>query len=284
MRNAIYEFALANELTFYNHFRKNGFLRNLTMRLTSSGERMVLLSFGEPNQEAIALLMDFIARTFPQLDSVNYVVNPKLNDTIYDLDVVHFAGKDHIIESLGPVQYRIGPKSFFQTNSVQAKVLYDIAVEFAEIQKNDLVYDLYTGIGSIALYIAGTCRRVVGVETVPEAIEDAWKNAALNGAENVDFIAGSTEKVLTPAFIDQYGRPDVLITDPPRAGMHRDVVEFILEASPRKIVYVSCNPVTQARDILMLSGRYRLVKAQPVDMFPHTYHIENIALLERMDA
>ena len=280
IRNTIYQYALEHDLTFYNHFRKEGFLRNLTMRFTSADERMILLSVGEHDQVAIDGLMNFIAATFPDVHSVNYVVNEKHNDTIYDLEVINHSGKDHIVERLGAINYRIGPKSFFQTNSTQAKVLYDLVVDFAKIKEEDLVYDLYTGIGSIALYLAASCSKVVGVETVPEAIEDAWKNAALNDIENVEFVAGSSEKVLDNNFLDERGRPDILITDPPRAGMHRDVVDFILHASPKRIVYVSCNPVTQARDILMMSAKYQLIKVQPVDMFPHTYHIENIALLE----
>ncbi|MCP4120964.1 MAG: 23S rRNA (uracil(1939)-C(5))-methyltransferase RlmD [Bacteroidetes bacterium] len=281
IRNAIYKYALENNLSFYHHRERSGFLRNLILRYTSLGERMILLSFGENDPQAIEGIMNFITTTYPDLDSVNYVVNTKGNDTIYDLQVINYAGKDHIIEKLGEVSYRIGSKSFFQTNSKQAKELYDVIVDFAGTKSDELVYDLYTGIGSIALYVANACKKVVGVETVPEAIEDAWKNAALNATENVDFVAGSSERVLSSGFLDEYGRPDVVITDPPRAGMHKDVVEFLLMAGPKRIVYVSCNPVTQARDILMLSGDYKLIKSQPVDMFPHTYHVENVVLLER---
>jgi len=225
--------------------------------------------------------MSFITSTFPDINSVNYVINTKGNDTIYDLKVVNYSGKDHIIEKLSNVSYRIGPKSFFQTNSAQAEILYNVVVDFADLQQDELVYDLYTGIGSIALYIAESCAKVVGVETVPEAIEDAWKNVALNGTGNAEFIAGSSERVLSTEFLDEYGRPDVVITDPPRAGMHKDVVKWFLEALPNRIVYVSCNPVTQARDVLMLSDEYELIKSQPVDMFPHTYHVENVVLLKR---
>jgi 23S rRNA (uracil1939-C5)-methyltransferase len=281
IRQAVYHFALDNGISFYDQVTREGLLRNLTMRLTSPGERMILVSFGENDADAIEKVMAFVAGKYPGVRSVNYVVNTKWNDTIYDLEVVNYAGSDHIIEHMGDIAYRIGPKSFFQTNSEQAHILYDIAVRFAELQPSDLVYDLYTGIGSIALYIARSCKHVVGVETVPEAIVDAWKNAELNGITNVDFVAGSSERILDQGFLDQYGSPDVIITDPPRAGMHADVIDFILKASPARIVYVSCNPVTQARDILMLAPAYRLEKIQPVDMFPHTYHIENVALLRK---
>lgn len=282
IRRAIYAHALEHGLEFFDHRAKAGLLRNLILRYTSTGERMLLFSFGRDDREAIQAVIAFVSGAFPDLTSVNYVVNTKGNDTIYDLEVVNFSGRDHIVEELDGVRYRIGPKSFFQTNSQQAAVLYGIVREFAALQPGDLVYDLYTGIGSIALYLAPHCRRVVGVETVPEAIDDAWLNAALNGAENVHFEAGSSERVLSRAFLESHGRPDVVVTDPPRAGMHGDVVRFLLEALPRRIVYVSCNPVTQARDIALLAEKYRLAISQPVDMFPHTYHVENVALLERI--
>jgi len=281
IRNAIYKYAIENDISFYRHRERKGLLRNLILRYTSTGERMVLFSFGEDDQETINAMMSFITSTFPDINSVNYVINTKGNDTIYDLKVVNYSGKDHIIEKLRNVSYRIGPKSFFQTNSAQAEILYNVVVDFADLQQDELVYDLYTGIGSIALYIAESCAKVVGVETVPEAIEDAWKNVALNGTGNAEFIAGSSERVLSTEFLDEYGRPDVVITDPPRAGMHKDVVKWFLEALPNRIVYVSCNPVTQARDVLMLSDEYELIKSQPVDMFPHTYHVENVVLLKR---
>lgn len=279
IRNSVRQFALDNDLSFYNHHAHKGFLRNLTIRSTSLNEVMVLLSVAEQNMEAIEKVMAHLNAKFKEITSLNYVINPKLNDTIYDLEVQNFAGKPFIIEQLGEVQYKVGPKSFFQTNSEQAKVLFDLVVEMAAIEKNDLVYDLYCGIGSIGLYVANQAKEVIGVETVPEAIEDAKENEALNGIENTRFYAGASEKILSDAFLEQNGYPDVVITDPPRAGMHKDVVEFLLRAQPKKIVYVSCNPVTQARDIQLLSEQYKLVKAQPVDMFPHTYHVENVALL-----
>jgi 23S rRNA (uracil1939-C5)-methyltransferase len=279
IRNAVRAFAIQEGLTFFNHYSKSGLLRNLTLRNTSIGEHMLLLSFGKSNKEEIEKMMSFIVARFPQINSVNYVVNTKGNDTIYDLKVEHYAGKDHIIEQLGSIKYRVGPKSFFQTNSIQAKALYDLIVDYAAISSTDLVYDLYTGIGSIALYVAHLCQKVVGVETVPEAIEDAKINAALNGIQHAYFHAGSSERILSDQFLDENGRPDIVITDPPRAGMHKDVIDFLLRAVPKKIVYVSCNPVTQARDIQYLEEKYKLVKARPVDMFPHTYHVENVALL-----
>jgi 23S rRNA (uracil1939-C5)-methyltransferase len=284
IRNAVYRYAIDNGLSFYDHFRRKGFLRNLTMRYADTGQRMLLLSVGEDDRDAIHSVMDYISGEFPGIASLNYVVNTKHNDTIYDLEVVNHSGTDHIVERLGHISFRIGPKSFFQTNTGQARILYDKAVEFAAIRESDTVYDLYTGIGSIALYAASSCRKVVGVETVPEAIEDARVNASLNGIGNADFVAGSTERILDAGFLDSHGRPDVIITDPPRAGMHADVVEFLLKAAPRTIVYISCNPVTQARDVRMMASSYRLEALQPVDMFPHTYHIENIARLTRIGA
>ncbi|MEZ5009698.1 MAG: 23S rRNA (uracil(1939)-C(5))-methyltransferase RlmD [Chitinophagales bacterium] len=281
IRNSIYEFSTANDISFYDHYNHEGFLRNLILRNTTLGEIMLLLCVGSNDQEWIDIIMNFVQERFPELTSINYVVNEKLNDTIYDLEVVNFAGKDHIIEQLGDIKYRIGPKSFFQTNSHQAKNLFDLIVEYAAIESTDLVYDLYCGIGSIGLYVAHLAKEVVGVETVPEAIEDAKLNMNLNGIVNTKFHAGSSERLLSNEFLNENGRPDIVITDPPRAGMHKDVVEFLLRAEPKKIVYVSCNPVTQARDIQLLQEKYTLVKARPVDMFPHTYHVENVALLVR---
>lgn len=281
IRNSIYEFSTANDISFYDHYSHEGFLRNLILRNTTLGEIMLVLCVGSNDQEWIDKIMNFVQERFPELTSINYVVNEKLNDTIYDLEVINFAGKDHIIEQLGEVKYRIGPKSFFQTNSHQAKNLFDLIVEYAAIQPTDLVYDLYCGIGSIGLYVAHLAKEVVGVETVPEAIEDAKLNMNLNGITNTKFHAGSSERILSNEFLNENGRPDIVITDPPRAGMHKDVVEFLLRAEPQKIVYVSCNPVTQARDIQLLQEKYTLVKARPVDMFPHTYHVENVALLVR---
>lgn len=281
IREQLYRYALESDFTFFDHREQKGLLRNLTMRFTTTGQRMLMVHFGEDNPEAIRDMMDYLAETIPGIDSLQYVINTKGNDTIYDLETQVWKGADHIVEELGDVRFRIGPKSFFQTNSRQAKTLYDVVAGMAGLQPDDLLYDLYTGIGSIALYLAGRCREVVGVETVPEAVADALVNAELNGVTNAVFEAGSSERVLSEGFLMQHGKPDVVITDPPRAGMHRDVIDFLKMAAPRRIVYVSCNPVTQARDTALLAEEYRLVKMQPVDMFPHTYHIENVALLER---
>lgn len=283
IRLALFRFATEQDISFYHQREHKGLLRGLIMRYTSVGERMIIVCFGEDDEEAIGQVMQFLQTSYPDLTALHYVVNTKLNDTIYDLDVVVHAGKDHIIEQLGSVRYRIGPKSFFQTNSSQAGELYRVAAEFADLQPDELVYDLYTGIGSIALYLAHQCKHVIGIETVPEAIEDAKVNASLNDITNCTFIAGSAERILNAEFLQEQPKPDVIITDPPRAGMHKDAIAFLLMADPQRIVYISCNPVTQARDIGMLSERYELVKIQPVDMFPHTYHVENVALLVRRD-
>lgn len=281
IRNGINEFAKANDISFYDHYLHEGFLRNLIIRNTTPGEVMLLLCVGQNDEVLIEKMMQFVQDNFKEITSINFVINEKLNDTIYDLEVINYAGKDHIIEQLGDIKYRIGPKSFFQTNSHQAKLLFDLIVEYADIQINDVVYDLYCGIGSIGLYVAHLAQKVVGVETVPEAIEDAVLNMNLNGIKNTHFYAGSSERILSDEFLKENGRPDIVITDPPRAGMHKDVVQFLLRAEPQKIVYVSCNPVTQARDIQLLEEKYKLIKARPVDMFPHTYHVENVALLMR---
>nr|MBP6732066.1 23S rRNA (uracil(1939)-C(5))-methyltransferase RlmD [Chitinophagales bacterium] len=221
----------------------------------------------------------YLSETFPQITSLQYVHNPKRNDTIYDLEPVVYKGKDHIIEQLGDYKFKIGTKSFFQTNSLQAKVLYDVTKEFAALKPDDVVYDLYTGVGSIALYVSGGCKKVVGIEQIEPAIADAKINAQLNNVSNCSFYAGDVRMVFNPDFIATNGRPDVVITDPPRAGMHEDVVKTLLELAAPKIVYVSCNAATQARDLQLLSEKYEVTRVQPVDMFPHTTHIENVALL-----
>jgi 23S rRNA (uracil1939-C5)-methyltransferase len=259
-----------------------GFLRNLILRNNIKGEWMLTLSVAENNETAIHEVMNALKTQFPQITSLNFVVNTKQNETLYDQDIINFSGQPYILEQLGDIQYKIGPKSFFQTNSVQAKHLYDIVKEMACIEKNNLVYDLYTGTGSIALYLADQCQKVVGIETVPEAIEDAHFNATLNGINNTTFIAATVEKILDDEFIGLHGKPDVLITDPPRAGMHERVIEVLLQSGIPRIVYVSCNPATQARDISLLSEHYKVVRAKPVDMFPQTAHIENVVLLERI--
>jgi 23S rRNA (uracil1939-C5)-methyltransferase len=283
IRNELREFALIENLSFYNIQEHEGLLRNIIIRNTTLDEWMVIVSFGGRNMDEIKLVMEFLKNKYRFITSLYYVINLKMNDTIFDLPLVLYNGKPSITEQLGHCLFEISPKSFFQTNSIQAKELYDVALNFANIKPNDLVYDLYTGTGSIACYIAHLCKKVVGIEYIPEAINDAKKNAALNKIENATFYSGEVEKILDNAFIDQNGRPDIIITDPPRSGMHKDVIEKILEISPQKIVYISCNPATQARDVQLLSEKYVPVKSQPLDLFPHTYHIENVALLIRKE-
>jgi 23S rRNA (uracil1939-C5)-methyltransferase len=249
------------------------------IRLTTLGELMLIASFFEDDQPAIQAFLDEVIRRIPQLTSVFYCINPKTNDYIGDLTMRLYHGKDFIEEQLGHVRFKIGPKSFFQTNSRQAKVLYDLVVEFAGLTGEENVYDLYTGVGSIAIYLAKYCRHVVGIEEVPEAILDAKENARRNGITNCTFYAGDVKSMLSPDFAREHGKPDLVITDPPRAGMHSDVVKTFLELEAPKIVYVSCNPATQARDLGQLSEKYDLRKIRPIDMFPHTHHVETVALL-----
>lgn len=279
IRIAVKEFALKNGYTFFNLKDQNGLLRNLMIRISAIGEILVLISFYENDEEKIQAILGYISEKFPAITSLQYVVNAKRNDTIYDQEIKVYKGKDHIIEQLGNYKFKIGPKSFFQTNSVQAKVLYDVTKEFAGLKSEDVVYDLYTGVGSIALYVSDLCKQVVGIEQVESAIEDAKENAKLNSVSNSTFYAGDVRMVLKPDFISANGRPDVVITDPPRAGMHEDVVKTLLQLAAPKIVYVSCNPATQARDLQLLSEKYEVKRVQPVDMFPHTTHIENVAEL-----
>lgn len=280
IRNAVKAFGIEQGLSFYDVNAQKGFLRNILIRITTTGEIMVIVVVGSRDEENIKLLMDFLVAEFPSITSLFYVVNTKRNDFTLDLDYELYAGRDHIFEELRDVRFKIGPKSFFQTNTRQAIALYDRVVAFAGLQGHENVYDLYTGLGSIALYVARSCRQIVGVEEIEAAIDDAKLNAALNGIDNATFYAGDVKDIVTPAFAERHGKPDVVITDPPRAGMHAQVVQTLLELAAPKIVYVSCNPATQARDLNLLKERYRVVKMQPVDMFPHTYHIENIALLE----
>ena len=279
IRIAVKEFALKNGYTFFNLKDQNGLLRNLMIRISAIGEILVLISFYENDEEKIQTLLAYVAEQFPSISSLQYVVNGKRNDTIYDLETKIYKGKDHIIEQLGNYKFKIGTKSFFQTNSVQAKTLYDITKEFADLKSEDVVYDLYTGVGSIAIYVSDSCKRVVGIEQIEAAIADAKENAKLNDVANCSFYAGDVRMVLKPDFISANGKPDVVITDPPRAGMHEDVVKTLLQLEAPKIVYVSCNPATQARDLQLLSEKYEVKRVQPVDMFPHTTHIENVVLL-----
>lgn len=280
IRNTIRTYTQEHNISYYDARAHHGMMRNMILRNTTLGEWMLIMSFGEPQQEVIDRMMTFIAERFPQITSLHYVVNQKLNDTILDQDIKLFKGQPYIIEQLGNCKYKIGPKSFFQTNSLQAKVLYDVVKDYAQLNTEMNVYDLYTGLGSIALYLAESCDKIVGIEEVEPAIIDARTNASMNNIDNAIFYAGDCKDVLTDEFRKEHGKPDVVITDPPRAGMHKEVVQTLLSLESPRIVYVSCNPATQARDILLLSEKYRLTKMQPVDMFPHTHHIENVALLE----
>lgn len=280
IRDAVYRFAIEYDIPFYNLKFHEGVLRNLILRNTTLGEWMVTVCFARDSEHNLAL-MAFLKNTFPEITSLNYLFNDKKNDTIYDRTVINYSGRDHIIEQLGDIRYKIGVKSFFQTNSAQAKTMYDLVKAFGDFQPDEVVYDVYCGTGSIALYVADTCKKVVGIEQIPEAIDDANANALLNNISNAEFVAGTAENILDENFIAMHGRPDKIIVDPPRAGLHEKVVETLLLAEPKTIVYVSCNPATQARDVLMLSEKYRIAKCQPLDLFPHTYHIENIVLLER---
>lgn len=279
IRNFIHQFCIQNDWSFYNVKSHEGFLRNLIMRNNIKGQWMVTVSFGENDMEKVQQLLDALIANFPAIVSLNYVINTKKNDTLYDLEVINYYGDAYLTETLDNVKYKIGPKSFFQTNSKQAKNLYDVIRRMATIRPTDTVYDLYTGTGSIALYVAQTAQKVIGIETVEEAIEDAKFNMELNHIKNTTFLAAPVEKIMDEAFIEQYGRPDVVITDPPRAGMHEKVIEVLLKAAPNQIVYVSCNPATQARDLQLLSERYEILEVQPVDMFPNTFHIENVVNL-----
>jgi len=280
IRNRIREIAHEQELSFFDARANQGFLRNMMLRVTSLEQVLLLLVFGAEDQEKRVQFLDTVAQEFPEISSLYYCINTKQNDFVMDLPMHLYQGKDHVMEQLGDLQFRIYPKSFFQTNTEQAKALYDIVVDFAQLQGTENVYDLYTGLGSIALYLAKNCRQVVGIEEIPDAIEGARENAQLNQIDNSVFYAGDVKDILTTAFAEKHGRPDVLITDPPRAGMHPDVVKMLLELAAPRLVYVSCNPATQARDIQLLSEKYRVEKVRPVDMFPHTHHIESVALLQ----
>ncbi len=281
IRNAVREFCLQNDYTFFDLRNQNGLMRTLIVRNTSIGEWMVIVVFYEDDAEKRERLLNFIADKFPQLTSLLYIINQKANDTITDQEVLVWSGRDYIVEEMEGLKFKIGPKSFYQTNSRQAYNLYKIARDFAGLSGNELVYDLYTGTGTIANFIARDAKKVIGIEFVEEAIEDARKNSRNNHIENTLFFAGDMRKILTQDFINEHGRPDVIITDPPRAGMHDNVIETILFAEPQRVVYVSCNPATQARDLSLLDTKYRVTHVQPVDMFPHTHHVENVVLLIR---
>ncbi|WP_288723920.1 23S rRNA (uracil(1939)-C(5))-methyltransferase RlmD [uncultured Bacteroides sp.] len=283
IRNAVRDYAYEHNYSFINLRSQEGMLRNMIIRTSSMGELMVIIICKIVEDSEMALfkqLLQYVADTFPEITSLLYIINNKCNDTINDLDVYVFKGNDHIFEEMEGLRFKVGPKSFYQTNSEQAYNLYKIARDFAGLTGNELVYDLYTGTGTIANFVSRQARQVIGIEYVPEAIEDAKVNAEINGIDNTLFFAGDMKDMLTQEFINEYGRPDVIITDPPRAGMHQDVVDVILFAEPKRIVYVSCNPATQARDLQLLDVKYKVKAVQPVDMFPHTHHVENVVLLE----
>lgn len=283
VRNAIYNYALEHNLTFFDIREQHGLLRDIMMRNSNTGEWLVLVQFHydeEGDEERAMGLMQFIADEFQEITSLLYVDNQKGNDTFNDLELTVFKGNDHIFELMEDLRFKVGAKSFYQTNTDQAYHLYSVARNFANLTGNELVYDLYTGTGTIANFVAKKAKKVIGIEYVPEAIEDAKVNSEINNIANTLFYAGDMKDILTEEFIKQHGRPDVIITDPPRAGMHADVVNVILGAHPQRIVYVSCNPATQARDLALLDKDYRVVAVQPVDMFPHTPHVENVVLLE----
>jgi 23S rRNA (uracil1939-C5)-methyltransferase len=280
IRNFIKAFTLENNYAYYDLNKQVGFMRNVIIRNNSQNQWMVIVVFANNDEDKITLLLNALKDKFPQITSLMYVINGKVNDTISDLEVHLFNGEPFLIQELEDLKFKIGPKSFFQTNADQTLKLYSKTREFANLAKDKLVYDLYTGVGSIALFVAHQAKAVIGIEYVEQAIDDAKENAALNNITNTTFYAGDMKDVLTPALIEKHGKPDVIITDPPRAGMHTDVIEQILLVEPKTIVYVSCNPATQARDIALLTPKYKVTKVQPVDMFPHTHHVENIALLE----
>ena len=279
VRNFLREKCLAMGLSFYDHRSNEGLMRNLIIRTSTLGEVMVILSvqFDVPE---VSELLEAVKNEFLDLTSLMYVINPKKNETLYDQEIIVYSGRDHIFEQLEGLKFKIGPKSFFQTNSYQALKLYQVTREFAGLKGHEILYDLYTGTGTIANFMAGRASQVVGIESVPESIEDAKVNSQLNGIENTRFFAGDMKDIFSDAFIRENGKPEVIITDPPRAGMHANVVEQILLIAPERIVYVSCNPATQARDVELLARSYKVTRIQPVDMFPHTHHVENVALLE----
>lgn len=282
IRDAVRRYAHKKALSFFNLRQQSGFLRNLIIRNTSDGRFMVIVVFYLDEKERIYGLMDFLASGFPQISSLMYVINSKKNDSLADQVPVLFKGDDHLIEEMGDLKFRIGPKSFYQTNTKQSLKLYNTAKEFAGLTGREIVYDLYTGTGTIANYIARSSGKVIGIEYIKEAVEDAVNNSRINKITNTRFFAGDIKSVLKEKFIMENGKPDVIITDPPRAGMHEDVVKSVISSSPERIVYISCNPSTQARDIAIMSKYYRVTVIQPIDMFPHTHHVENVVLMEKV--
>jgi 23S rRNA (uracil1939-C5)-methyltransferase len=280
IRNFIKDFGIEHHLEFYNPRAQSGLLRTIMLRISSTGEIMVVIQFFKEDKEKREALLNALSEEFPQITSLQYVINGKGNDTLYDQDIILFKGRDHIFEEMEGLKFKIGPKSFYQTNSTQAYELYKITRDFANLSGNEVVYDFYTGTGTIAQFVAKNAKKVIGVESVPDAIKDAKLNAQFNKIENVEFYAGDMKDVFNDAFIKKHGQPDVIITDPPRDGMHKNVVAKILEISPKRIVYVSCNSATQARDLALMKEQYNIIKTQAVDMFPQTHHVENVVLLE----
>lgn len=280
IRNAVKQFAIENELEFFNTRNQTGLLRTMMIRTSSTGDIMVMVQFFKEDKTKRELLLDYIAETFPEISSLQYVINGKANDTIYDQDVICYKGNDHIFEEMEGLRFKINAKSFYQTNSNQAFELYKITRDFAGLSGNELVYDLYTGTGTIAQFVSKQASKVIGVESVPDAITAAKENAQLNNINNVEFFVGDMKHVFNADFIKAHGQPDVIITDPPRDGMHKDVVQQILNIAPKKVVYVSCNSATQARDLALMDEQYKVIKTQAVDMFPQTFHVENVVLLE----
>jgi len=281
IRNFLFDYAIQHQLAFFDIKAQVGFLRTVIIRTSTPGDVMVIISFYQEDKVLRENLLNALNLNFPEITSLMYVINSKGNDTITDQEVILFSGKDHIMEEMEGLKFKIGPKSFYQTNSEQAYALYRTAREFASPEGNEIVYDLYTGTGTIANFIARSCHKVIGIEYVKEAIEDAVINSEINDIRNTKFFAGDIREVMTPAFIQEHGQPDIIITDPPRSGMHEDVVHSIVEASPDRVVYVSGNPATQARDLALMDPFYRVEKVQPVDMFPHTHHVENIVLMRK---
>ena len=281
IRNAVKQFAVKNDLEFFNTRNQTGLLRTMMIRTSSTGDIMVMIQFFKEDKAKRELILDFITETFPQITSLQYVINGKANDTIYDQEVICYKGADHIFEEMEGLKFKINAKSFYQTNSDQAFELYKITRNFAGLTGSELVYDLYTGTGTIAQFVAKQASKVIGVESVPDAIIAAKENAQLNDINNVEFFVGDMKHVFNDQFIKTHGQPDVIITDPPRDGMHKDVVQQILNIAPKRVVYVSCNSATQARDLALMDATYKVIKTQAVDMFPQTFHVENVVLLEK---
>lgn len=279
IRLAVKKYADENELSFFDLREQKGLLRNLIIRTATTGDLMVIVQFFYNDKKAIEGIMNFLKNEFPEITSLLYIVNEKKNETYFDLPIITFHGKDYIYEQMDDLKFRIGPKSFYQTNSKQAHELYKIVKDFAGLTGEEIVYDLYTGTGTIANFVARDAKKVIGVESVEEAIVDAHVNSEINGITNTTFLAGDMKDILNSKFVKSHGQPDVIITDPPRAGMHKDVVQMLLNIKPERLVYVSCNSATQARDLELLSSEYEVIKVQPVDMFPQTHHVENVMLL-----